>query len=96
MTSEKRIAILQNTGVIDMRERNLNSELVGEIAAEIMHVSRQLVQRGVRATVSYTHLDVYKRQVRIAVETRGSVRSCGLSPIWFSLKYIGRLSLPMS
>ena len=32
-----------------MRERNLNSELVGEIAAEIMHVSRQLVQRGVRA-----------------------------------------------
>lgn len=49
MTSEKRIAILQNTGVIDMRERNLNSELVGEIAAEIMHVSRQLVQRGVRA-----------------------------------------------
>ena len=24
--------------------------------------------------------------VRIAVETRGSVRSWGLSPIWFSLK----------
>ena len=32
-----------------MRDNHWNSELMGEIATEIMHVSRQLVQRGVRA-----------------------------------------------
>ena len=84
-------------GRISVYFSDMSDEKVPQMIGKVKNVKlNNLVFIGINNNVERAVPEEIRQAVSMAADTRGSVRSWGLSPIWFSLKYIGRFSLPIS